>query len=361
MGVSDELLWMLHQMRSTAGPIDRLKLLARGWRTVRDLSQDDRRQLARELGFDGAEELIEQLAHHGGMSPSNLLSILHRAEQADPAAALDSVRGLLDPGRRGAAAGELLDAMSDVLAEEGDELAEQVTADQSTEGSSAVEPPSTSEADASAESEPTPVDEPASGGGPSLPPAVEPPATSVRDDLRSGIARPRLRPSPPRRQPVGPDTRAVRVAPAAVLAGDRAEPQPERAEPMAGQPPERPGDLVAELASEASLVRRLRRLAAATERLEGAGGQQLAAVLDCFPAGWARRRSLQRLLEAGIPESLADAVELLGMLERPSERLWAITTLAATRPLDGDELETLIAAVQSPALRQRLARRFGRQ
>ena len=104
MGVSDELLWLLHQMRGTTSPIERLKLLARGWRSVRELSADDRRSLARELGFDGAEQMIDHLARRGGMSPSNLLSVLHRAEETDPATAMDEIRGLIDPERRHEAA-----------------------------------------------------------------------------------------------------------------------------------------------------------------------------------------------------------------------------------------------------------------
>jgi hypothetical protein len=63
------MLSLLHEMRSTASPIERLKLLARGWRSVRALSADDRRSLARELGFDGAEQMIDQLARRGGLSP----------------------------------------------------------------------------------------------------------------------------------------------------------------------------------------------------------------------------------------------------------------------------------------------------
>src|SRR5512139_3347266 len=105
-------------MRSTASPIERLKLLARGWRSLRALSADDRRSLARELGFDGAEQMIDQLARRGGMSPSNLLSVLHEAEQTDPAAVLDTIRGLGEPERRRAAAGELLDTAADILVDD---------------------------------------------------------------------------------------------------------------------------------------------------------------------------------------------------------------------------------------------------
>ncbi len=116
-----------------------------------------------------------------------------------------------------------------------------------------------------------------------------------------------------------------------------------------------------QLGAEGSLLRRLRRLAAAADRLDEAGIEELGAVLECFPAGWARRRALQRLLEAGVPRSTSDAIALLELLPRPSERLWAATTLAATRRLDDQDREALLAAVPSPALRRRLGRRLARR
>lgn len=112
-----------------------------------------------------------------------------------------------------------------------------------------------------------------------------------------------------------------------------------------------------QLGAETSLLRRLRLLTTSAGRLEDAGSDELGAVLECFPAGWARRRALQRLLEAGAPRSTSDAIALLELLPRPSERLWAATTLAATRRLDDSERDALLAAVSSPALRRRLGRR----
>jgi hypothetical protein len=99
-------------------------------------------------------------------------------------------------------------------------------------------------------------------------------------------------------------------------------------------------------------------LAASARRLDEAGIEELAAVLECFPAGWSRRRALERLLAAGVPRSTPDAITLLELLPRPSERLWAATTLAASRPLDDGERAALLAAVPSPALRYRLERRL---
>ncbi|PWB77519.1 MAG: hypothetical protein C3F15_03030 [Holophagae bacterium] len=363
MEVADELVGLIHQIRNTASPIERLKLLARGWRSVRALSADDRRSLARELGFDGAEQMIDQLARRGGMSPSNLMSVLHEAEQTDPAAVLDTIRGLGEPERRRAAAGELLDTAADILVDD--------------EAQPAHAPGASGE----------PTDKVAAEHGPpapspqvlvrqrAAPPAVPAadsergqPSRAPRADAReAGAAGPgaaSVRPpaAPARQRPPAvaekPGTRAAPEVGPRRVRGDRRP--AERAASPAPPPPAGAG-LATQLGAERSLLRRLRRLAASAGRLDEAGIEEVAAVLECFPAGWARRRALQRLLEAGVPRSTSDAITLLELLPRPSERLWAATTLAASRPLDDGERAALLAAVPSPALRHRLERRLAAQ
>jgi len=354
VATSEELVWLLHQIRNSGSPIERLKLLARGWRSVRKLSPDDRRRLARELGFDGAEELIEQLAHRGGMSPSNLLSMLHRAEQSDPAVVLDSVRGLVRPERRGAAAGELLDTVSEILVEgeapgtrepePSGEPAREAEAEQEAPPAPAPEP--------TLRLEPSTAAVPGAGGEPAQAPLAERPEVGEPAVVRPAPATARRRPAPPEWSGARDIAEAFPSrSDAALLPGYAAVGTASGLPSAAG--------LASQLGAESSLLRRLRLLTAAAGRLEAAGLEELQAVLACFPAGWARRRALQRLLEAGVPASLTDAIALLEVLPRLSERLWAATTLAATRRLDEQDREALLAAVASPALRHRLKRRFG--
>ena len=363
MAVSDELVWLLHQIRSSSSPIERLKLLARGWRSVRELSADDRRRLARELGIDGAEELVEQLARRGGTSPSNLLSMLHRAEQADPATVLDTIRGLGEPERRRAAAGELLDTAAGILVDDEAQPAHAPGAPGVSTDKVAAEhgPPSPSPQ--------VPVrQEPAPPAAPTADSERGKPSRAPRADAReAGAAGPgaaSVRPpeAPARRRPSDVAEKPVtRAAPEAGPRRARGDRRPaERAASPAPHPPAGAG-LAMQLGAEGSLLRRLRRLAAAADRLDEAGIEELGAVLECFPAGWARRRALQRLLEAGVPRSTSDAIALLELLPRPSERLWAATTLAATRRLDDQDREALLAAVPSPALRCRLGRRLAQR
>ena len=360
MGVSDELVWLLHQIRSTASPVERLKLLARGWRSVRELSASDRKRLARELGFDGAEELIEQLAHRGGMSPATLLARLHEAEQADPAVVLDNIRGLAEPHRRGKAAGEIFDTVSEILVDaEAPGPHERTASGEPTEGAEAEHAPPTpspqtpvrEETSAPAvtaagdESGPASLGARPDGGEPG---AARPGDPSVRPPAATARPRPAAAEMPGARQAAEPAPPRTGIAHQPALAAATVAPA---APSVAG--------LATQLGAEASLLRRLRLLASSAQRLENAGIDELRAVLECFPAGWARRRALQRLLEAGVPRSTADAIALLETLARPSERLWAATTLTAARRLDDREREALLAAVPSPALRRRLKARLG--
>jgi hypothetical protein len=360
VGVSDELLWLLHQIRGTASPVERLRLLARGWRSVRALSADDRRSLARELGFDGAEQMIDQLARRGGMSPSNLLSVLQRAEEADPAAVMDEVRGLIEPGRSREAAGELLDAVAEVIVDDGGQVLATSSAALPAEKKAAVDRPPSSGVDSLARGEPAPPAVSLSGAAPKHSPPAERVAPAGPDGSRTGAAGPTLSPGRFRRRLAGPEKSAIQPStPAATRAAERGDARPGAAELTGGRRPDSGVELAAALSGEASLLRRLRRLSASTELLAGAGLEGFAAVLECFPSGWARRRALERLLAAGLPESVTDAIALLELLVRPFERMWALTTLAASRPLDDRAREALLAAAPSPALRRRLRRRQG--
>ncbi len=363
MALADELVWLIHQIRSTASPIERLKLLARGWRSVRALSADDRRSLARELGFDGAEQMIDQLARRGGMSPSNLLSVLHEAEQTDPATAMDEIRGLLDPGRRRDAAGGLLDTAADVLVGDGEQLPATSPSGLPATGEEAVvASPPIPGVGTSAPGAPAPSAATIAGAEAKQSPRAGGASLAGPDGGRTGAAGSWLSPGRLRRRLPSPEQREIQPPPpAATGAAQRGDARPGAAELTVGRRPDCGAELAAALSGETSLLRRLRRLSASAELVEGAGLAGLVAVLESFPAGWARRRALDRLLAAGVPRSTSDAIVLFELLPRPSERLWASTTLAASRPLDDGERAALLAAVPSPALRRRLARRLARR
>jgi hypothetical protein len=74
------------------------------------------------------------------------------------------------------------------------------------------------------------------------------------------------------------------------------------------------GSVVAKLTAEPRILARLRLLPRLVGELAGAGHEAFIAVLECFPTGWARRRALERLLAAGQPASVTDAIALVEVL-----------------------------------------------
>lgn len=102
--------------------------------------------------------------------------------------------------------------------------------------------------------------------------------------------------------------------------------------------------------------RLLRRRIAEIRRLSPA---DLRAVLEAFPDGWARRRALVDLIEAGVPERTADVLSLLDALQSPGDRSWCLGTLADARKLSADERAALLQAAPTAAGRRRLELRLG--
>lgn len=85
----------------------------------------------------------------------------------------------------------------------------------------------------------------------------------------------------------------------------------------------------------------------------------LRAVLETFPDGWARRRALVDLIEAGAPERTADVLSLMDALQSPGDRSWCLGTLADARKLSPDERNAVLQAAPTAAGRRRLEMRLG--
>jgi hypothetical protein len=368
--VSAELVWLIERLRTTSSRRAQLRLLLEAWSTVRDLSAADRLLVARELGFDGAERLVEHIAQgHGGLS-TMLGAAVDRLEQETGSGVGDLMRDLLDPTARREVVEHVVDAADAWAAEVHSSREPGSSGAESPGGLSAAE---RVEAAAATLAEPQPGEAPSTEAGEPAAVVAAPPSEQ-RVPLSPGDAeslRVEDHPSPAVHEPVSTDRAALRQ-PASDGLSAELQPQDRGRETAtarvagAGTPDAGDGSSAAEglacrLEAEPRITERLRRLGRHLGVLRDAGVEEISAVIGTFPPGWARRRALQRVLEAGVPRQIADAVRLLGMLERPSERLWAITTIAATRRLDEAAREMLLAAVESPAVRQRLARRFGRR
>ena len=105
----------------------------------------------------------------------------------------------------------------------------------------------------------------------------------------------------------------------------RVSTRPPVARPIA--PAESARTLPEELRSTPSLTGRFRLLRLHADRICAAPADAVRDILDAFPEGWARRRALQALFRAGVPESREAALALVRELERPTDRRWCLRML----------------------------------
>ncbi len=359
MAVPPELVWVIERLRSTPSKRERVRLLLQARDVVRAMSPQDRLAVARELGFDGAERFVEGVAGRGGFSAEPWLKMLDEVGEGGDEA-LGVVRGLLNPATRGASVSRLLDAASGWVADldayrpepdsDGDTVANEVDErDAGVHGGGSDSP-----IDADGESLEIDREEPegtnyhvdAEGPEPTRPMAAPagppPPGVTVE------------------RNPPGPAGSAEPESDGADVEGVEAQKPGVGEEDQAAIPSAKLDHMITMLDAATHSSRRLAILRSVLGEIAGADAETLEPLLVQFPEGWARRRAVETLFRAGIPKSAAEALELVDLLSRASERLWALTTLAASRELSSDESDRLLAAADSPALARRLSHRIQR-
>lgn len=368
--MNEDLTALLFELRRTASKADKARALARAWRTVRELSTAERRMLAREVGFDGAEELIEGIAGQGGgvFSPAAVLEALGRVRRDEGFSLRGLLRDLRDPETRDDLLVRGIDLVADSLnrPDRGDnghnddadvppayDLA--VELDRLPDELDGLTPaPSTPPApNPISEAVPAPKSVPAAGPAPE--PAVDPDpeavpaAVAVPDPEPAPAAAPMPDPDCAADTEPVPDPKAspwdLFVSPiddGGAAAVDGLDPAP------AGVGTQPDGD-------GGSVLQRLGRLRSRLPSLRGAVPTDLAAELDAFPEPWARRRALVALIEAGIPDEVTAALDLIELLDRQQDRSWCLSALARCGDLAGGDLDRALAMLASPAAKRRVA------
>jgi hypothetical protein len=359
MKMSDDLMALVFELQRARRPADKARALARAWRTVRRLSPEERRLLAREVGFNGADDLVDGLAGKSGgaFAPAAVLEALGRMRNNEDLSLRGILSDLRDPERRD----DLLSRGADLVVDSvsvadthGEEPTTWAYGDDEIE---VIEP----------ESEPE-TGEPA--GGPTLPEADE-----VEAEMVTELAPP---PPPP---PVEPVMELTDEAPIPAEWAEQVEETvdepraPEEAEELsewdeiwtepaavafesAADTRHGPGPgtilpVVSE-GRERSLLVRLRELRSEIPDLRPATVGEIRLKLESFPEGWARRRALVALIEGDTPDDAGAVLDLIEELERPMDRRWCLSALARRGDLDGDELERGVELLTSPAARRRV-------
>jgi hypothetical protein len=373
MSVQRQLNALLFELQTAQSPLAQAKILARSWRTLRELSPTDRRLLARHAGFDGAEQILEGLAtKKAGFAPAMLLQVLNTARGTDGTEVSRLLEAVRDPSRRDEAISQGADLVAGLLRKPGDgETSPDVDAapqDDQTVAMDADETPEEALAALNAlqvetvrptvPPPPKPVPRVAENDSPTLtrresPPPPVPPRTAAP------TVKPRPKPRPVRKAPpqlapsagwdsLGETPRRDQTATGSRIGSeDRATAVPEISRFDAGV-------VFAALGAESSSFSRLRVLHREMNGFRGSSLETLHELLGTFPDGWVRRRALAALISAGVPSDPQQALELIGGLDRETDRRWCLGALARRGDLKGMVLERSFDLVASPAGRRRL-------
>lgn len=365
---SAELIGLLHQIRGAARPLDRLRLATLAWRTLRALGPVERMAVAKALGVEGAERLVEQLGSVRGISPSMLMTAIRKAEEADPEELGRLLHQLRDPETRDEAVAETLESVEEWLVDGSDHVrvVEPVLTGAGSSGPTGIPAPAP-EVEVEAETTPIsvpPVAEVTAASATALPapthvPAPPPPPSSGSPATDPVVTTPRAA------------TRAPRTSASAPGSASPTSPRsaPPTAPPRPARRPARPTTAVATAspsdAPSAVLLERLRGAASDLERLRlldrcpteilRLSEAELERVAELFPSGWRRRRALEAMARAGRPTS--DLLALLATtFPHPGVTAWVLATLA-----ERDDLDLEAAEVESPSLLRRLRLRQQRR
>lgn len=326
---------LIEQLGRTYSPFERLKILGRAWGLLRQMTSEERRLVAIQLGLDNADEVVHAIAERSGKQASPaLLSMIERAQVKGTAHLPQLLSDLKNPARRAARLREGVQAVEQELIG----------------------------GDAPAPWLPPAIAAPAATPPPK--PAAKPPAPPPFEAMTAPPPAPAPAPPPP--VPAAPPPPPVQAAPPPEPPKPVAAPAPPPSQPKpapAFEPrpePAQHGGLAAELDAAPSLLARFRVLHEHLATVKKMPASALRSVLEGFPDGWARRRALGEILRAGAPADLSEALPLLEALGAQRDRVWCLGALTHQRQVPEKDRETLLAGIDSPAARRRLKARLGR-
>lgn len=345
----DDLSALVFELQRAGSKVDKAKALARAWRTVRGLSATERQLLAREVGFDGAEDLIEGLAGRGSgvFAPAAVLEALGKMRREEGFSLRGILSGLRDPDKRD----DLLVRGIDLVADSLKRPEEEDDPQEWTDGSVDFEiPPPAPPVGVSRENADTDdragdhdhieAPEPSPPPQPEKPPAPEEiadHAPSVEPDPVTAYIPEAVDPSS--WDEMWGELETVVAAPSFVGRAERRRTSRLRLKAKK---------------TEGSVLHRLRAFREAIPGLENATVNQFRDALDELPEAWARRRALVALIDADVPDEVSRILDLIDDLDRAMDRRWCLSALARRGDLSGADLERALGMITSPAARRRV-------
>jgi len=358
----NDLSALIFELQRARSPAEKARALARAWRTVRGLKTAERQLLAREVGFDGAEELIEGLADKGGgvFAPAAVLEALGKMRRSEGLSVRSVLGALRDPERRD----DLLVRGMDLVVDALDGTEDDVDVPVWSDGSVELEVPASRPAPATNTGEsdvedfddgrgPLPADEfervaetplpplPAKGADAGFPPEPDSLVVEPGLDPDSDLGpEPKVEDADPSQwDKMWQESKTVTNAPITATSVNRNWISSE--EPQAGRLSD-------------SVLLRLRKFRDGIAGLQSAGSAEVVKALETLPESWAKRRAVVALIESGIPDDAASTLDLIEELDRPMDRRWCLSALARRGDLEGDALERALEMLVSPAAKRRV-------
>lgn len=357
-----EVLKLVQQLKRSTSLNEQMRILGRSWRTIRGLTQQQRKHLATQVGLSEAEALLEGLGRPNGIAPARLLRAVREAERSRPGELKQLIRGVRDPYSRVEAISRTVDILQEAFVPE----PETVSPVQEEKPLSPIPPPAppvTSEPSSSEHFQGAPSEIPASAtAAPSRTPPSETPDPAVEELRHPKVA------APEKHQPVPPETgprealEKVEYEPEPEMEGQQEDPEwaslqdpdPAPATDVPSEEDSSEESLSSQLAKEASLLKKFRLLHLTLDQTTDL--QNKCQVLEAFPQDWSRRRALCALIEHGVIQHTDELIPALNLLARPREKAWCISDFLRRQPQQADRLEQECDELISPANRRLITR-----
>ena len=388
-----ELIALITRLRKSGQPLKQVRLLLKLWQAVEDVPRRERFRLLRHLGLEGGEQLVAEFLSGGGRLDPKTAATGVRLLDSIPQSRLRAFTSRhLSPEETG----EIVEMLRRLLTgQAGDELKNQA--------SPPPAPPPSEEPyiRRSSRREEPPPEEPAAASRREQGNETEGAEGAVRtiasEVIRTaavglaGVAAAKAAASKDSKEAVEPDEAepdATREAEPAPATAKSPEPEPEPA-PAVEKPPEPdptpltrpptarpvivtapptrhaapevdhrpPAEWLTGLQAQATATSRLRAFTRLEEQLAEVSPADARSLVELFPAGWMRRRVLQRLFSAGLVSS-GDATQMVTELEAtPVTYLWLAGALLDSADTNADQRQSLIDNAPSATIRRLLEAR----
>jgi hypothetical protein len=329
-----ELLRELGEARGLRG---RLRILSRSFDLLRNMTAADRERVALEVGSDWAWKQVERTFMKDGKLSDGEQVIRQAFEtigSADPAELRQAARRIRERDTEGLEQAAI-QTLERILEEDGPEVQDADEVEQ-TQGLETIVDVALSSVAGDEETE-----------------AAEAEAEVVQSAALPPEEAP---PEPESRRLPNPGQPVVRSAPPPARAPKRSMPR-SAPRPRAAEPGPVPLAPAAEFPTSRERLGALRRLRAPGYGAQ-LGSETRRSWIEGLASHWAGRRALSAMIKDGALDDVDEALTLVSLLARDSDKVWCLIDWIETQPVEEAERARVLDAAPTPTARRRLERRI---